>query len=211
MKNILVIQHTQSVHHTNGMVGAWTDWDLTETGRKQAMNISNALKEELLHKDYVIFSSDLKRAVQTAEPLLRYVKREPVYRKELREINEGEAHGKSREWYNLHKAENTYGLLYSEYKAFPGSESFHDLWNRIKPFMTELIESEYKNITIVSHGITLHLFLSMWVGLEFEQLKHYGIWGISGGVSKLILSEHGRREIVYANNLSYQSLPQDNA
>ncbi len=25
MKNIITIQHTQSVHHTNGMVGAWTD------------------------------------------------------------------------------------------------------------------------------------------------------------------------------------------
>ncbi len=28
MKNILVVQHTQSIHHTNGMIGAWTDWDL---------------------------------------------------------------------------------------------------------------------------------------------------------------------------------------
>ena len=37
MKNILVIQHTQSIHHTNGMVGAWTDWDLTEYGKKQAL------------------------------------------------------------------------------------------------------------------------------------------------------------------------------
>lgn len=33
MKTILTIQHTQSIHHTNGMVGSWTDWDLTETGK----------------------------------------------------------------------------------------------------------------------------------------------------------------------------------
>ena len=25
MKNIITVQHTQSVHHTNGMVGSWTD------------------------------------------------------------------------------------------------------------------------------------------------------------------------------------------
>ena len=30
MKHIITVQHTQSIHHTNGMVGSWTDWDLTE-------------------------------------------------------------------------------------------------------------------------------------------------------------------------------------
>lgn len=39
MKTIITIQHTQSVHHTNGMVGSWTDWDLTELGINQAINI----------------------------------------------------------------------------------------------------------------------------------------------------------------------------
>jgi len=86
MKNIITIQHTQSVHHTN-----------------------------------------LQRAVQTAEPLLQHTKSKLIIRKELREINEGEATGKSREWYNLNKAENTYGTYYSDYRAFPGAESYRDL------------------------------------------------------------------------------------
>lgn len=29
MKTIITIQHTQSVHHTNAMVGSWTDWELS--------------------------------------------------------------------------------------------------------------------------------------------------------------------------------------
>ena len=33
MKQIITVQHTQSIHHTNGMVGSWTDWDLTELGK----------------------------------------------------------------------------------------------------------------------------------------------------------------------------------
>ena len=36
MKNIITIQHTQSIHHTNGMVGSWTDWDLSDLGMVQA-------------------------------------------------------------------------------------------------------------------------------------------------------------------------------
>ena len=204
MKTIIVIQHTQSIHHTNGMVGAWTDWELTELGRKQAANISSALSNELAEKEYVIFSSDLKRAMQTADPLSAHVKMKPFLRRELREINEGEATGKSRQWYNENKATNTYGTMYSEYKAFPGSESYLDLWNRIKPFMAEVINCEYNNIIIVSHGITLHMFFSMWMGLEFENLKNYGTWALAGGVSKLILEDDGKREIQFLNNLSYQ-------
>ena len=35
MKQILTIQHCESIHHTNGMVGSWTDWALT--GYSQAI------------------------------------------------------------------------------------------------------------------------------------------------------------------------------
>ncbi len=51
MKNIITIQHTQSIHHTNGMVGSWTDWDLSELGIKQANNIGRNLSRELENKN----------------------------------------------------------------------------------------------------------------------------------------------------------------
>lgn len=58
MKTIITIQHTQSVHHTNGMVGSWTDWELTELGVKHAKNIGEKLKSELAGKEFVMYSSD---------------------------------------------------------------------------------------------------------------------------------------------------------
>ena len=70
MKHIITVQHTQSVHHNNGMVGSWTDWDLTELGRTQADRIGRKLKEELAGKAVVLYSSDLKRARQTAEAII---------------------------------------------------------------------------------------------------------------------------------------------
>lgn len=47
MKNIITIQHTQSIHHTNGMVGSWTDWELSALGVQQANRIGEKLKTEL--------------------------------------------------------------------------------------------------------------------------------------------------------------------
>ena len=73
MKHIITVQHTQSIHHTNGMVGSWTDWDLTELGKIQADHIGKKLSDELAGKKVVLYSSDLKRAMQTAEEITKYL------------------------------------------------------------------------------------------------------------------------------------------
>ena len=43
---IITVQHTQAVHHTNGMVGGSTDWPLTTRGRRDAKRIARALRRE---------------------------------------------------------------------------------------------------------------------------------------------------------------------
>ncbi len=98
MKHIITVQHTQSVHHTNGMVGSWTDWNLTDLGREQADHIGKKLKEELAGMNVVMYSSDLKRAKQTAEGIAKYLGIEPILRQELRERNLGRCCGKSVQW-----------------------------------------------------------------------------------------------------------------
>lgn len=70
MKNIITIQHTQSVHHINGMIGSHTDWD----------------------------SSGLARARQTAAPVAERLGINPIFTQVLRERDLGEAVGKSVEW-----------------------------------------------------------------------------------------------------------------
>ena len=89
MKQIITVQHTQSIHHTNGMVGSWTDWDLTELGKIQADHIGKKLNDELAGKKVALYSSNLKRAMQTAEEIAKYLGIEPIFRQELRERNLG--------------------------------------------------------------------------------------------------------------------------
>ena len=98
MKTIITIQHTQSVHHTNGMVGSWTDWELSELGVKQANRIGERLKTELSEKGFVMYSSDLLRARQTAEIIGNDLGLTPVLKTELRERNLGRCCGKSVQW-----------------------------------------------------------------------------------------------------------------
>ena len=72
MKKIITIQHTQSIHHTNSMVGSWTDWELSELGIQQANKIGENLKNELNTQEIKMYSSDLLRTKQTAKIVGNY-------------------------------------------------------------------------------------------------------------------------------------------
>lgn len=143
MKTIITIQHTQSVHHTNGMVGSWTDWELSELGVEQASRIGERLKAELSEKKFVMYSSDLLRAKQTAEIVGQYLGLIPILRTELRERNLGKCCGKSVHWLreNLEMQEKTI-----DDRLLSDAESRRDEWNRLQPFFDEVMASadEYK-------------------------------------------------------------------
>ncbi len=85
MKNIILVQHTQSIHDTNGMMGLATNWELTNLGRQQADKIGRKLSAELKGKNFVTYASDLLRAKQTAEEISQYLEMTPIFKSELRE------------------------------------------------------------------------------------------------------------------------------
>ena len=202
MKTIITIQHTQSVHHTNGMVGSWTDWELTEKGIEQAKKIGEKLQTELGEraKDFVLYSSDLLRAKQTAEQVGKTLNLTPNLRKELRERNLGRCCGKSVQWLreNLERDEKTI-----DDKMFSDGESRRDEWNRLKPFFDEIMSNDEQNIIIVSHGDMLSVFNIMFLGLEVEALNKSEMHGAAGGVSYMLETDDGKRIIKKMGDMSY--------
>lgn len=192
MKTIITIQHTQSMHHTNGMVGSWTDWELSELGMQQANRIGEKLKAELLDKKFVMYSSDLLRAKQTAENIGKHLGISPILRIELRERNLGRCCGKSVQWLrkNLEMQEKTI-----DDRLFSDAESRRDEWNRLKPFFDEVMKSDNENIIIVSHGDLLSVFNTMFLGLNVETINTSEMFGLAGGVSYMFENNEGKRFI----------------
>ena len=199
-KLIITIQHTQSVHHTNGMVGSWIDWELTELGKEQANKIGKKLKEELGENKFVMYSSNLLRAKQTAEIIGKYLGINPILKEELKERYLGKCCGKSVKWLkeNIEKEEITIND-----KLFSDAESKRDEWNRLKPFFDEIITNNEKNIIIVSHGDLLSIFNFMFLGIEIEKLNTSEIFGLPGGVSFLLINDKGKRTIKRISDMSY--------
>lgn len=200
MKTIITIQHTQSVHHTNGMVGSWTDWELSEVGVEQARRIGEKLKSELEDRKFVMYSSDLLRAKQTAENVGEYLGITPVLRNELRERNLGKCCGKSVQWLreNLEQQEKTI-----DDRLFSDAESRSDEWNRLKPFFDEIMSNDEENIIIVSHGDLLSVFNTMFLNLGVESINNCEMFGLSGGVSYMFENNEGKRFIKRISDMSY--------
>ena len=186
------------MHHINGMVGSWTDWELTDKGLSQAESIAVKLRAET-DREFVIYSSDLKRASQTADIIAAHFGTKPVLKRELRERNLGRCCGKSVEWLreNMECTERTI-----DDRIFSDAESRRDVWNRLRPFYDSIMADDTENIMIVSHGGLLSIFYSMFIGMEPESLNNGDIHGLSGGVSHMIVSDDGRHFVKRISDMS---------
>lgn len=200
MKTIITIQHTQSIHHTNGMVGSWTDWDLSDLGKEQAKHIGEKMAKEFTGWNFVLYSSDLKRAKQTAELVGQSLGICPILATELRERNLGKCVGKSVQWLkdNIECQEKTI-----DDKMFSDAESRRDVWNRLLPFFQTIMESPAENIILVSHGDLLSVFNTMFLGLDVESLNGAEIFGLAGGISRMFINDEGKRFIKKISDMSY--------
>lgn len=200
MKTIITIQHTQSVHHTNGMVGSWTDWELSELGVQQAKRIGEKLKVELSDKKFVMYSSDLLRAKQTAEIVGGYLGLAPILRTELRERNLGRCCGKSVQWLreNQEMQEKTI-----DDRLFSDAESHRDEWNRLQLFFEKMMAGNDENVIVVSHGDLLSVFNVMFLGLSVETINGIDLFGMAGGVSFMFVNDEGKRIMKRMSDMSY--------
>lgn len=201
-KTIYLVQHTQSVHHTNGHVGAWGDWDLTELGREQAFAVGQYLQREGVGEGYVMYTSDLKRAAQTAEGINRTLGLTPIVTPVIREVNAGQGNGKIWEWYAANRYPFSEGF-HPDYRPFDDAESDRDVWKRLYPFYREILANDADKILIVSHGTALSFFQSMLVGQELEDRGLFRFKGPGGSISKFRIGADGSVMVAYINRLAY--------
>lgn len=197
-KTIIMVQHTQSQHHVNGMIGAWGDWGLTELGKNQAYEVGKWLLREGCDKGFVMYTSDLNRALQTAAEINKTLGLQPVATDVIREVNAGKGNGQSREWYNANKRPED-EEYHPDYRPFEDAESDRDFWNRLYPFYQQIQSNQEEKILIVSHGIALSFLQSMLMGDSFRDIARRRFRGPSGSVSKIILEPDGRTVIQYIN------------
>ncbi|MBP2133630.1 putative phosphoglycerate mutase [Methanomicrobium sp. W14] len=200
MKTVITVQHTQSQHHINGMIGSWTDWDLSEIGVQQAQRIAQRLAPVVKDQEWCMYTSNLLRSKHTAEIIAETLNLHPLVTGALRERNLGSAVGKSVQWFreNMQRQEHS---VYDRF--FDDAESRKDVWDRLLPFVNEIITSGDSNVILVSHGDTLSILNAIWLGMDADDLNRCDLSGLAGGVSFLYLKDDGKRVIRRLSDMSF--------
>lgn len=94
---LYVIAHAEATHHVERRVGGWYDSELTARGHAQARR-TGAVLHSRISGEPLIYSSDLKRASQTAADIAEVFGIDFEASSDLRELSCGVAEGKSSDW-----------------------------------------------------------------------------------------------------------------
>lgn len=203
MNRIILIQHCQSEHHVNGMTGGWTDTPLTGLGRQQAVAIAGRLKHDLADMPCQLYSSDLKRAAQTAEIVGEELELTVQSVPELREFNNGIAAGMTKKEARMHEAPMPEGGPGIDRRPFREAETWREFYARVSACM-DCLRNDFQELPIiVSHGGTQNNIIAWWLRLSADMLAEVSFTATPGSISVLGTNKWNERAIKRLNDISH--------
>lgn len=143
---LYVIRHGRTHWNEKGLMQGWVNIKLSETGKKEAKDIREKLKNISFD---ICISSPLKRTLETAS-IVTDNKYKIITDELLIERNLGEFEGKKYAEYEKLKFWD-YKLNNDSY----GVEPVKDILKRTSSFLNNLKEKDYKTVLIVSHAATI--------------------------------------------------------
>ena len=148
------------------------DVDLSEEGYRQA----SLLGERLFHENIqVVYSSNLLRAVETAQAANLYWNVEHIIRPELREISFGHMEGmEDRDIAVKYRDFKAQQALMEEDLPYPGGECAGDVVRRAEPVFREMTESGYERIAVVTHGGVIRSMTAHCLGIPMNKWRILG-------------------------------------
>lgn len=205
--NIYLTRHGETDWNTYWKLQGRSDTVLNEKGRKQASLSHDGLVAAGISFDRV-YSSPLKRAVETAVLMSGKNESEVIKDDRIIEYSFGKAEGKTPEERDKDPELKDFHNFFDDpenYVAAFDAESFESGLARTKKFWQEEIlplekNPEIKNILIVTHGGTMQ---SLLLNLDGRELKDYWKTKMSNCTMNKIILENGKFTIEYTGKLFY--------
>ena len=169
---LILIRHAQSKGNKANIVQGHADEGLSSLGKEQAKELS----EHFQIKDFTaIYSSDLGRALQTAEPTAKKLNLEIKTNTDLREAHFGIWEGLT---YNevKEKYPDKYSAWHRDYYARPSwFESFELHQNRVQRAIEKiLLENDYNSkIAVFTHGGSIKTQVGYFKKFNGEELTRF--------------------------------------
>jgi 2,3-bisphosphoglycerate-dependent phosphoglycerate mutase len=153
--------HSTSVDNERGIATGWLPGQLSELGRRQAKELGARRRDDGLS---AVYTSDLARAIETAEIAFAGTDL-PIFRDpRLRECNYGELNGRPRS--EVHDVR----LRHID-EPYPGGESWRQAVELTGGFLEELARTRVgERVLLIGHGATLWAMRHFAEGIPLEEL-----------------------------------------
>jgi broad specificity phosphatase PhoE len=153
--------HATSVDNERGIASGWLPSALSATGRQQARQLG---QRRLAERIDVVFTSDLRRAVQTAELAFgaHHIRIHRDWR--LRECNYGDLNGAPTRQLELERPRRIAA-------PFPNGESYAQVVDRVREFLADLgREWPGAAVVLIGHSATRWALEHLLHGIALEEL-----------------------------------------
>lgn len=135
--------HSISVDNERGIATGWRDGELSEAGREQARMLGERRRNDGIA---AVYTSDLGRAVETAEIAFASSAIPVRLDARLRECDYGELTGMPHERFRDEVARRVE-------TPYPGGESYRDVVRRVRGFLDDLLEEhDGERVVLISHA-----------------------------------------------------------
>lgn len=183
---ILLIRHGETDWNAEGRWQGHSDIPLNENGRQQARALARRLAAWPIE---AVYSSDLKRASETAEIIAAPLELTPILKTDLRERYSGFFQGLNGNDIRANYAEEWQKLITGG--EVEGVESNHDVQERMWRFF-ETVSAEHNGrmIALVSHGAALGMLIAQALGFTPGQRPRFTMRR-NTGLSIIELNEVG--------------------
>ncbi|HKG15772.1 MAG TPA: histidine phosphatase family protein [Pyrinomonadaceae bacterium] len=202
---VLLVRHGESQGNAERRFGGHTPTPLSELGRVQAEATARALASENVT---AIYSSDLLRAVQTAEPLARETGLRVQQSSAFRERSVGLMEGLTFEEAAAAHPEEYAALLRRDFeRVLAGGESYRQLLDRASARLDRAVEQNPGGtVAVFSHtGTICILVLHLMGALDAPELKPVWISSSNCGVTRFAIQRGGLTRLLNANDTRHLS------
>jgi len=163
------------------------DSALTDFGRRQADSVAVRIAELVDDRRPVeVYSSDLLRAAQTAEPIGARLGAPVTLWSDLRERSYGVAGGKPNAWLDgrvLFAGKDGDRLDHRD--GIEGAETKREFLTRIYRAMGQIVESPCATQVVVTHGFALTFVVAAWIRMPLESAGWVNFRSNAGGITHL--------------------------
>lgn len=197
---LIFVRHAEAEGNVKREFHGWTDGEITEKGHIQAQKVAERLNDVDID---VIYSSSLKRTMQTAG-YISEIKKLPIIRTDkLKEINGGDWEGKRWDelaalWPHEHYSWENKPHIHK----MPNGESMSEFKERLISEVENIIgKNKGKNICIVTHGTAIRAMMCTFYDCELDGMQNIK-WYDNTSVT-IIDNEEGIYKIITEGDVSH--------